>query len=319
MNDGGESQSSETLSAYLSEKEQGRALIVNGFDRISASENYRTDSLAGFFNDYDSGVPHLQDIAFIGEQRVFDLSQARNENDSKALGASHTDFETQVIGGNTFDYPYIHGEAIASAGYSFSSASRLSVESGDVSLKGYDVVDLILGKQRRVSLGRGVFGESFSTFTPQLQSVIVDYLTAGGALLSSGCYIGSDLWREKSATEHDRVFAREILGFELADSLHNHTTRLRTMRNDVNLTPMVFDFETGYRPDSYAIEQTDILLPASESSDVAIYYMDSSQPAAITQQSVGRSFTMGLPFEAIESPTRRNTLMRDILRFLNQD
>lgn len=89
---------------------------------VSAPLSERNDSLAGFRTDLDGGVPDRQDIAFVGAQHVFDLAQARCNVDSLALGACGCDSETDVIGGNTFDYPALHGRSVAAAGYS--SAQR---------------------------------------------------------------------------------------------------------------------------------------------------------------------------------------------------
>lgn len=158
-------------------------LIVNGFDRVSAPQSERNDSLAGFRMDLDGGVADRQDIAFIGAQRVFDLAQARCNVDSVALGACACDWETDVIGGNTFDYPALHGRSVAAAGYSFCSASARAVERGEVSLEAYPAVDLILGKQRTTPLGRGVCEAAFRTFPPELQAVLRRYLPAAEGFL----------------------------------------------------------------------------------------------------------------------------------------
>ena len=60
------------LSSHKAENERGRLLIVNGFDRVSAPLSIQGDSIAGFYNYFDSGVGYIKDISFIGEQRNFD-------------------------------------------------------------------------------------------------------------------------------------------------------------------------------------------------------------------------------------------------------
>ncbi len=165
VNEGGESFPSETVAACRMPDEKGTVLIVNGFDRVSAPLSVRADSLAGFYTDIDGGVPDRQDISFIGAQHVFDMQMAKCEVDSIALGACACDYETEVIGGNTFDYPALHGRSVAGAGYSFCSASVRAVERGEVSPDGYSAVDLILGEQRSTTIGRGVTGYAFKTFS----------------------------------------------------------------------------------------------------------------------------------------------------------
>ena len=130
VNKGGESFPSETLAAHRAANERGSVLVINGFERVSAPMNIQGDSLAGFYNDYDSGAAYIKDISFIGQQRNFDRALSRSENDNDALGSCYSDYETRVIAGNTFDYPVIHGRSIAAAGYSFCSASVKAVERG---------------------------------------------------------------------------------------------------------------------------------------------------------------------------------------------
>ena len=146
VNSGGESFDSETLSACHIPAAKGNVLVINNFTRVSAPERMSTDSLAGFVHTYDGGVPYIEDISFIGEQRIFDRSLARSENDMNALGTSHHDYATVVFAGNSFDYPTTHGSSIVAAGYSFSSASSGAVETGCVKLDGFNAVDIILGK-----------------------------------------------------------------------------------------------------------------------------------------------------------------------------
>ena len=153
-NAGGESFPSETLSAAWVPAPKGRVLVVNGFDRVSAPLSIQGDSLAGFYRRLDSGVADRHDISFIGEQRVFDRRFTEAENDEEALGSCYSDYATQVIGGNTFDYPRLHGASIVRAGYSFCSASAAALAAGEVKTDDYFFMDVIFGKQRSVEMGR---------------------------------------------------------------------------------------------------------------------------------------------------------------------
>ena len=139
------------------------------------------------------------------------MQMAKCEVDSIALGACACDYETEVIGGNTFDYPALHGRSVAGAGYSFCSASVRAVERGEVSPDGYSAVDLILGEQRSTTIGRGVTGYAFKTFSPELQAVLRRYMAGGGALFVSGSYVATDLWTGGEASDDDRRFAEEVL------------------------------------------------------------------------------------------------------------
>ena len=134
VNKGGISFPSEIVSVYRSPKgeKDKTVLIVNGFDRISGPASFESaaDSLAGFLYAVDRGVPYLNDIAFIGDQFEFRRTATWNSNDNNGHGDSYNNYAGQVIAGNTFDYPFIHGQAMAETGYSFVSCSHKSLGRG---------------------------------------------------------------------------------------------------------------------------------------------------------------------------------------------
>ena len=66
-------------------------------------------------------MPDRQDISFIGSQYEFRRPTPYADDDAAGFGASRADYEKEVIAGNTFDYPALHGRSIVSAGYSFVS------------------------------------------------------------------------------------------------------------------------------------------------------------------------------------------------------
>ena len=119
----------------------------NGFDRISASADFTGDSIAGFTDWIDHGVPYLHDISYVGPMKEFRRSTPWVDDDAAGFGDSHSNCDTLVIARNTFDYPSIHGYSILKAGYSFVSCSNEAIESKLFSLSDYPIVDLILGKQ----------------------------------------------------------------------------------------------------------------------------------------------------------------------------
>ena len=315
VNEGGESFPSETLAACRVPDEKGRVLIVNGFDRVSAPQSERSDSLAGFRMDLDGGVADRQDIAFIGAQRVFDLAQARCNVDSVALGACACDWETDVIGGNTFDYPALHGRSVAAAGYSFCSASARAVERGEVSLEAYPAVDLILGKQRTTPLGRGVCEAAFRTFPPELQGALRRYLAGGGTLFASGSYVAADLWAE-GTPEEGRAFAREVLRIDSDGGHPSERGRVRVMTSNTSFSRGEYRFNTEYRRDRYIVEQADALKPAGAGAFAVMRYDDNGRTAGVACDAGGRTFVMGFPFESLPDSVQRDRLMRDVLRFL---
>ena len=315
VNEGGESFPSETVAACRMPDEKGTVLIVNGFDRVSAPLSMRRDSLAGFYVGLDGGVPDRQDISYIGEQRVFDMSMAKCEVDSIALGACCCDYETEVIGGNTFDYPYVHGRSVARAGYSFCSASVRALEEHSVSPEEYSVVDLILGKQRSVTIGRGVAGYAFKTFSPRLQDVLRRYMAGDGALFVSGSYVAADLWTGEESSDKDRAFAEEVLHYTYDGSHPAERNRVRVVTSHAGFTRDEYRFVNDFRPDRYRVETTDALLPAGGRAFPVMRYVGNNRMAGVACAE-SRTFVMGFPFESVESDVQRDRLMADILTFL---
>lgn len=317
VNDGGESCPSEILAACRTPQERGKLLIINGFDRISAPCSIRGDSLAGFYHRIDAGVPDRQDISFVGEQQVFELSMARCEVDSCMLGACRNDYETDVVGGNTFDYPYLHGSAAVKAGFSFCSTSAKSVERNRTMLAKYPVVDLILGEQKTTSLGRDTQETQFKTFTPEMQTALRQMQAAGGNLFVSGSYVLSDLWNGSDADDSDREFARQVLHTTLDSSHATRQGRVRIVATPTNeFSRGEYRFHTELGPDHYAVEAPDALQPVGEKATVIMRYAENGRIAGVASTENGRTFVMGFPFEAMETPRERERLMRDILNFL---
>ena len=127
VNKGGESFPSEILSVGRASQSKGTILVVNGFDRISAPADFVAPApadtlLAGFLDEQDHGVPYIKDISYIGKMKEYRRSIPWMDDDASGFGDSYGDYENQVIAGNTFDYPSVHGAAILKAGYSFVSS-----------------------------------------------------------------------------------------------------------------------------------------------------------------------------------------------------
>jgi hypothetical protein len=294
-------------------------LVVNGFDRISAPLHIQGDSLAGFYNSYDSGVAYIRDISFTGEQRNFDRSMSRSENDNIALGSSYSDYETEVIAGNTFDYTTIHGAAITAAGFSYCSASVRAVERGQISLEAYPVIDLILGKQRTSPLGRGTSGVEFEAFPDVLQEKLRAYTSQGGALMASGSYVASDLWNGEASDGDDREFARRVLHISFNGDMATRRGTARIVASPMQMARLDITFNREYSRHIYAVESPGCITPFGRDAFIAMRYPTNNQVAAVGYKGTDyRTFIMAFPFETITDATQRESLMRGILNFLSE-
>ena len=305
VNKGGISFPSEIVSVYRSPKgeKEKTVLIVNGFDRISGPASFESaaDSLAGFLYAVDRGVPYLNDIAFIGDQFEFRRSATWNSNDNNGHGDSYNNYAGQVIAGNTFDYPFIHGQAMAETGYSFVSCSHKSLAEGVVKPDTYPIIDLILGKQRQ------------PVITPVLQDTLRSYLAQGGNLLVSGTNLFSDSW----GNAQDRTFVEEVLKGKLASRNASKEGIVNSCASPYGYINGRYTFRTRPNPICYSIESVDGVLPADKLAHTILRYPENNIGAGIVYEGKYRTCSLGFPFEALQTPSERNRLMESILRFFS--
>lgn len=318
-NDGGMSFPSETLAACRRSDQKGCVMVINGFERVSAPLSFQGDSIAGFFDHIDGGVPYLSDISFIGSQREFRRSETLSENYNECLGSCYSDYATEELAGNTFDYPALHGRSIAAAGYSFCSASVEAVENLDVRLDDYFIADLILGKQRATAMGRGTSGIEFRTFSPSLRLVLRHFTSMGRRLMVSGSYVGSDLWHGEGADADAQRFAREVLHYRLSGERASRRGVVRVKPSPAHFPAAEYRFNTELCRDCYAVESPDALAPAGEGAFTLLQYPESRLGAAVAYDGNYRTVVMGFPFETVMSEAQRDDLIKRILGFFEYE
>lgn len=303
VNRGGESFPSEILSAYKAKRERERALIINGFDRVSGPAVINTFDKAGFDLEQDPGVPYLSNISFSGAQIGFDRAQAGKEGEG-SLGYSGSELEGMKIAGNTFDYPFIHGKAIQAAGkYSFVSCSDEAVENGTVTLEDYPVVDYILGMEKEDPVHKVYY----KTFSSAMQRIITSYCQSGGNLFVSGAYVGSDM----SGTQGNREFTEKILKYGYQSSMTDKSS------NRINGLGRTITIPRAPNETSYAVPAPDCIVPVDTAFPV-FTYVPGNQSAGIAYKGNYRTFVLGFPFESIQSEADRATIMAGILGFFTQ-
>lgn len=312
-NDGGKSFDSEILALREGTDNASKpVLIINGFTRVSAPGRVNSEGLAGFDSQEDFGVPYIRDISFSGYQTEFRRSAGEGS------GRSDNNYATKVIAGNNFDYPAIHGQSIAKAGYGFVSCSIAAVESGEVKMKDYHIVDLILGKQKESTVGNGFSGWKYKTFPNKLRHEIQTYLKGGGRLLVSGQYIASDLYSMRSSNE-DRDFASEVLGIEPATGDRIHNGRLEVDASSpikgLGRTPIYYNNRLNEKV--YIVESPDQLMPV-DNATVFLRFNDNGNAAGvINTYGRGKAATISVPLETLTESGVRDILMKQILTALN--
>jgi hypothetical protein len=317
LNRGGESFPSEILSAYRASNDHPEVLIINRFDRLSAPASFvKNSTTAGFLNDTDAGVPYISDISFVGKQYEFFRKLPWISDDEPGFGASRSNFETKVIAGNSFDYPYIHGKAIKAAGFSFVSCSDESVLRGDVDMNRYKIVDLILGKQKQTFIGNSKKAAEFKTFPLALQQKIRTYCQNGGNLLVSGAYIGSDMYTGNHIISEDRLFVESVLKYKLL------TTKTGT-KSQIAVGNSVFrvfgkqniSFHNEPNSHSYHAESADAIESVYSKGNTICRYTEGNLSAGVAYSGTYKVCAFGFPFEIIRTEKERARLMESILTF----
>jgi hypothetical protein len=318
VNKGGESFPSEILSAYRSNNQKPEVLIVNGFNRISAPTSFQIDSTyAGFLNDEDAGVPYKSDISFVGKQYEFKRSKPWIDDDAPGFGASYANFETKVIAGNSFDYPYIHGKAIKSAGYSFVSCSAESILNGNINMNQYKIIDLILGKQKQTYRGNEKKAPEFKTFPLALQQSITSYCQNGGNIILSGAYIASDLYEGKSSTRDDKLFAENILKFKFRTSKASVSGAVKIVNSPFkSFQKANFNYYDTPNANSYSVESVDAIEPISDGGNTICRYSENNISAGVAYSGKYKICTFGFPLETIQEDKDREKLFNSILIFI---
>ena len=328
-NDGGKSFPSETVSiGKPSAKVSGKnMLVVNNFDRISGPAFFDTPTYAGFDNSLDSGVPHIRDIAYIGEMHNFRRQSEFVTNDSPGFGASHTDQAGEIVAGNTSDYAYVHGKAIMKAGYPFFSCSNETFCSDSTFRKAAWGVDLVCGKQVTTVVGSGL-QKKYEVFPDQMQSALSAFTADGGNVLVSGAYIGTDIWdqiypyeKDKAAVSQAKKFAQNVLGFKWAANSASRTGTVRFLDNDriTELPSETLEICNEINSEQYCVESPDGILPGTKSATSFMRYVDSGISAGVCHEGKGyRTICLGFPVEALTSEEDINEILRLTLEFFNR-
>lgn len=319
VNQGGESFPSEILSAFRAIDEKGVVLVVNGFDRTSGPADFVSCGMAGFNDALDHGVPDKQGINFIGSQNEYRRSIPWMDDDAAGFGASNSNFETKVIAGNTFDYPYLHGQAIAKAGYSYVSSSNESVMDSIVNMKEYKLVDLILGKQKQTAIGRGVHTREFKTFPLKLQKAITDFCGQGGNIFVSGAYVATDLWDNGSDLKEDKDFATRILKYRWRTGQAATEGGVKTVATPFGMFSGKYNYFNTLNSESYVVESPDAIEPAQEDAFTLFRYSENNLSAGVIYQGKYKTCVLGFPFESIKGKEERERLMNAVLTFFSSD
>lgn len=307
-NDGGISFPSEALCVGIPEQQtEGKVTIVNAFHRISGPKWIDTEFYAGFDNDSDSGVPLVRDWAFVGKQYEFSRGKQYDAGAHSGLGLCHEDYADKVIGGNSFDYPYMHGKALIAAGYSFDSCSDDALDYGQC--EGSAVLDIIAGKECRVQTGTrspqrgGIYSET-------LVQAMRNAVRSGCAIMISGAYTASEA---AFASEDGQRFIRDSLGIVLRAG--KAATQGLVAR--LNKPSQRISFPQKPVSASYCVESPDALATYKLGTSIYMKYTDTGLCAAVRNDfRTYRVAAFGFPIEIVMDEEDFNAILRESMEYL---
>ena len=317
VNNGGESFPSEILAACNYGNNSKQVLIINGFDRICGPEIVNEPNFKGFLSAIDAGVPDKYDIGFTGLQHNFDPNANWKSDDMPGHGASYADYESKIIVGNTFNYPFVHGKSISSAGYSFVSSSDEAIWDGVVDLETYPLVDFIMGEEKETAWPKSytdtLLGKQFKVFPDELKFKIQNYLNSGGNILISGSYIGSDLFSNKLSD--DAEFGENILKYKLNTGHAVRTGEVYSTKSIIFPQNGVIRFNTELNSEIYAVEAPDAIGSINGSENILRYKENDTSAGILYKKDYG-IVAIGFPFETIIDQIVRDKVMSNILKYL---
>lgn len=317
FNEGGRAFPSETLSFRHVNGESHPMLIINGFTRVSAPAVVNEGDFAGFDTANDFGVPYIKDVSFTGYQTEF------NRSSGESFGKSSDKYVASVVAGNTFDYPSVHGDAIAAAGKGFVSTSVGAVEQGSVNLSDYKTIDLILGKQKATTIGRNNKGAEFFAYPKKLRNALTSFLDKGGDLIVSGQYVASDLRSTLGDTDASR-WGEEVLCITMPDSIAPTIGgKIDGMANPLksSLESRRYSYSNTLNEDCYIVEHPDAIIASPKADEAATFLRFSDTDAAaglLIRDGKSRRAVMSVPFESITDSNQRALLMKEILEWIEK-
>lgn len=320
-NDGGVSFPTEVL-ALCHKPGSPVVNIVNGFTRVSAPDWFDSGEIAGFYDQRDPGVPDVRDISYIGAMFEFRRNIPWMDDDAAGFGASRANYEDKVLAGNTHDFVYIHGKAVAEAGYGFVSSSVGAYMNAPVTAGEPKVTDLILGKQKEIKRGTGHYGTYYKTFPSALQTRIAEYTRQGGNVFVSGAFVATDLWdnpnSSKEVAEADQKFATEVLGYHWRVGQATDEGKVIEVPSRYKaFDGGDFSFFNELNGECYAAESPDSFYAPDSKKGATIMRYSENNLVAGTCYAPGdyRTVVIGFPFETIKGDGARARLMKQVLKF----
>ncbi len=315
LNEGGESFPSEILACSLPDNGSKPALVVNGFDRICAPAAFDNGKEAGFLVSEDEGVPYKENIAYIGEQYDFDRKSQWLDDDASGFGSSHSDQETRIVPGNSFDYTYVHGKSLRNNGVGFISMSDEVFEKQTIESSSFALFDFIFGEEKTTIRQIGFPGKDFTIFTPEMRAAITKIAqTDGTKIVVSGAYLGSDL--KLCGDTLAKRFAADVLHFSLRTNHGSKSGMICTVNGLKTSNFEQYPYVNTWNPKIYKLASPDAIEPHGKGASVLFRYFGDNKSAGVWYKGKYQSIVLSVPLETIATDQARDALMGQLLKIL---
>ncbi len=312
LNEGGESFPGEILSVGISGENKNIALIVNAFNRICGPAVFDKDGTAGVVPWKDQGVPDRYEIGFVGNPYDFNRNSPWLDDDSPGWGASYGNAEGRKIPGNSFDFSYTHGEAILAAGQSFVSVSDEAFSTEKFDPGSYSFVDVIYGEEKSTKSLSEPGVTDYRVLTPEIRRKLMKITEAGGNVLISGAYIGSDFIENNDTLA--RNFAKNVLHYIWRTNYAVRSGNVYStdfVRSDFNISVV---FNTHYNSKIYTVEAPDAIEPSGEDAETAFRYSETNASAGVLYKGDYKTLVLGFPFETMLVREQRIRFMKQVIK-----
>ncbi|WP_442481891.1 golvesin C-terminal-like domain-containing protein [Aeoliella sp. SH292] len=221
----------------------------------------------------------------------------RSQNPREAFGAAgNTIDRVRTQQSNSGDYAVVVAQAIQrqAKNLGIATASNERVADGSVNLADYDAVIWMAGEESTAD----------QTFSPAEQTLVAQYIAAGGNVFASGSEIGWDL----DAQNNGRSFFENVLRANyVADNANSYTATGTNFLAGLDLS-----FDNGQK--FYDVNFPDVLGSSAGSAIIATY--PDGRGAATYAAGTGGAgdvVVMGVPVESILSTAAQDEAIRRIL------
>ncbi len=183
----------------------------------------------------------------------------------------------------------------------------------DFDASGYVAVDILLGEEKSTLSLKDPSVADFSIYTPGFMRKIDQISEAGGNILVTGAYPGTELMETGDSLA--LRFAAEKLHFKPRTGHASRTGEFYSTDYGRKWFDLQGKFNTGYSPEIYGVESPDGIEPAGGDAFSAFRYGGNNISAGVAWKGPYRTMVLGFPLETIGDEGTRTALVKQIMDF----